>query len=98
MCVSGVPLPQYIKEPRGRGPPARRRAQEESYSYREYDSPPPILVGLGFPEGERGRRGPDPFLVLIGLGEGGGARPPWAAPFSFPLKPIKAHMAPGGFR
>ena len=29
---------------------------------------------------------------------GGGAQPPWAAPFSFPLKPIKAHMAPGGFR
>ena len=34
VCLE-VPLPPYIKEPRGRGPPARRRAQEESYSYRE---------------------------------------------------------------
>ena len=34
LCLE-VPLPPYIKEPRGRGPPARRRAQEESYSFRE---------------------------------------------------------------
>ena len=34
VCLE-VPLPPYIKEPRGRGPPARRKAQEESYSYRE---------------------------------------------------------------
>ena len=35
-CVFGVPLPQYIKEPRGgEGRRPRRRAQEESYSYRE---------------------------------------------------------------
>ena len=26
------------------------------------------------------------------------AQPPWAATFSFPLKPTKAHIAPGGFR
>ena len=60
---------------------------------------PPILVQLGFlGGGKREKGGRPPLLVLIGLGEGGGARPPWAAPFSFPLKPTKAHIVPGGFR
>ena len=35
LVCSRVPLPQYIKEPRGKGAPARERAQEESYSFRE---------------------------------------------------------------
>ena len=47
---------------------------------------PPILVGIGSSRGERERGGRPPLLVLIGLGEGGGARPPWAAPFSFSTK------------
>ena len=34
VCLE-VPLPPYIKDPRGRGRPARSRAQEESYSYWE---------------------------------------------------------------
>ena len=67
-----------------------------------------LLPGVGLPPnpswtriprgGKRERGAGHLLLVLIGLGEGGGAQPPWAAPFSFPLKPIKAHMAPGGFR
>ena len=36
LCVFGVPLPQYIKEPRGGGGAGQEEvAQEESYSYRE---------------------------------------------------------------
>ena len=50
--------------------------------------PPPIIVGLGFPEGERERGGRPPLLVLIGLGEGGGARPTLGCPF---LLSTKAH-------
>ena len=60
---------------------------------------PPILFLIGLLERERGRRGAGHLLlVLIGLGEGKEAQPPWAAPFSFPLRPMMAHMAPGGFR
>ena len=65
--------------------------------------PPGEVLGLSGPEGRERAAAqevarPLPWGVQIGLGEGGGAQPPWAAPFSFPLKPIKAHMAPGGFR
>ena len=34
VCLE-VPLPPYIKEPRGRGAASPMEAQEESYSYRE---------------------------------------------------------------
>ena len=67
-----------------------------------------LLPGVGLPSnpiptrnpqrGKEEKGGRPPLLVLIGLGEGEEAQPPWAAPFSFPLRPIKAHMVPGGFR
>ena len=47
---------------------------------------PPILVGIGFPEGEERERGRPPLLVLIGLGEGGGARPTLGCPFHLSTK------------
>ena len=60
---------------------------------------PPFLFQLG--EGgkeEEGRRkeGAPPLLVQFGLAMRG--RPPLEALLSFPLKPIKAHYFPGGFR
>ena len=98
LVCSRAPLPQYIKEPRGEGAPAKEEGAGGVL----------LLPGVGFPpnpiptrisKGGKRERGPGHLLlVLIGLGEGEGAQPPWAAPFSFPLKPTKAHIAPGGFR
>ena len=51
--------------------------------------PPPILFLIGLPSGKRERE------VAGHLGE---ARSPlWAAPFTFPLKPNKAHILPDEF-
>ena len=50
-----------------------------------------FLVGLGL-------GGAPPLLVLIVLGEGGRHAALMGSPFTFPLRPMKAHMAPGGFR
>ena len=57
---------------------------------------PPILVGIGFAEGEKREGGRPPLLVLFEPREGRGARPILGCPFSFPLKPTKAHIAPWG--
>ena len=65
----------------------------ESYG----NSPGSIWALLGF-SGKRERGAGHLLLVLIGLREGEVVQPPWAAPFSFPVRPMKAHMAPGGFR
>ena len=98
-CVfRGAPASVYKGGEEGRLAGQRGEAQESPTPSGSRIPPPPILVGIGFAEGEKIRRGRPPLLVLIGLGEGGGAQPPWAAPFSFPLRPMKAHMAPGGFR
>ena len=63
---------------------------------------PPFLVGIGFVEGGKEERevdgGPAPSPCPIRT-KGGGARgPALAASPLLPLRPIKAHIAPGGFR
>ena len=92
-CVYGVPLPPYIKEPRGRGRPAKEGAPR--------GSPTPIGSSTPFfpswsrrrgkeeeEEKEGGRR--PPLLVLFELGRGGGA--------AHPLPPLflstRAHVGP----
>ena len=67
-----------------------------------------LLPGVGLPSnpiptripqvGKREKGGRPPLLVLIGLGEGGRRAALVGSPFTFPLRPMKAHMAPGGFR
>ena len=93
----GAPLPPYIKDPRG-GAGWPRGARQESPTPSGSRILPPILVGVGFAEVGRERGGPATSPSPNRTRGGGGAQPPWAAPFSFPLKPTKAHIAPGGFR
>ena len=52
------------------------------------------LLGPCRRKGEGAREGGAPPQAQSELGRGAGL----PFPFSFPLKPIKAHMAPGGFR
>ena len=98
VCL-GVPPTSVYKGAKGRGPAGQGGRAKGVLLPLGAGFLPPILVGVGFAEEEREREGGrPPLLVLIGLGEGGGMRPILGCPFSFPLKPIKAHTAPGGFR
>ena len=95
LCVFGVPLPQYIKEPRGRGRRPRERGAGGVL----------LLPGVGLPSnpiptrnpqrGKEEKGGRPPLLVLIGLGEGGRRAAPLGCPF---LLSTKAHDGPYGSR
>ena len=100
LCVSGVPLPPYIKD-QGGGAAGLGEARQESPtpSGSRIPSSPPILVGIGFAEGGKEEReeegGPAPFPCPIRT-KGGEGR---AAHLRLPLLfSTKAHIAPGGFR
>ena len=79
LCVSGVPLPPYIKEPRGGA-----AGQEEGAPGGVLLPPgvgfPPFLVGIGFGRGkeerekEGGRRPPSPWPIRT-RAEGRAAQP-----------------------
>ena len=98
LCVSGVPLPPYIKE-QGGGRPALVGAPGGGVL---------LLVGVGLPsfllllgggkeggEGEgKGGAAPPPLLVQFGPG-GGGARPTFGCPSLSPLRPIWPITSPG---
>ena len=92
----GCPLPPYIKEWR-RGPAKEGGAPKGG----GVQLPPVVglpfflLVGEGRKRKEGGKKGgPAPLPIRIGIGGG-----PSLAPFpSFPLRPNKAHIPPGGFR
>ena len=57
VCLE-VPLPPYIKEPRGEEAPARRRWRRRSPTPTGSRTPPPILFQLGFPRGKEGEGWP----------------------------------------
>ena len=101
LCVSGVPLPQYIKDQRGEaGWP--HRAHQESPTPSGSRIPPPNpswnrIREVG-KERERRRGAPAPsLLVLFGLGVEGHAAHA-GRPSLFSTKAHKAHYSPGGFR
>ena len=91
-------MPPYIKDPRGwAGRPRGVRQESPTPSGSRIPPPPPILVGIGFLEGGKRERGPA-TSPSPNRTRGEARGPPRAAPFSFPLKPTKAHTAPGGVR
>ena len=76
--------------------PERFRKVSDIYrSNGGYRTPPPGTNGPCWTLVER-ERGRPPLLVLLGPREGRGARPMRGCLFSFPLRPIMAHIAPGG--
>ena len=91
MCVSRVPLPQYIKDQRGEaGRPHRARQESPTPSGSRIPSPP-ILVGIGLAEGgkERERPAPSPCPIRTKGGEGHAAHEGLPLLFS-----TKAHHGP----
>ena len=54
VCLE-VPLPPYIKEPRGEEAPARRRWRRRSPTPTGSRTPPPNPIPTRIPKGERGR-------------------------------------------
>ena len=87
VCLEVPPAPVY-EGSKGRGWPAKEGGAGGVLLLPGVGLPPPILFQLGLQGGKRERGGRPPLLVLIGLGEGGGAQPAMAAPFTFPLRPM----------
>ena len=99
-CVSGVPLPPYIKE-QGEEAAGQGEARQGGVQLPLGVGLLLFLVGVGEGEGkgeEEKERGGRP-LALNQFGLGLGGRAPHSPCFPlFPLRPIMAHLAPGGFR
>ena len=91
LCVSRVPLPQYIKDQRGEAGRPQGVRQESPPPSGSRIPPPPILVGIGFAEGGKEREGPAPSPCPIRTkgGEGRAAHLGLLLLFS-----TKAHLGP----
>ena len=99
LVCSRVPLYPVYKGAKGEGAAGQEEGAGGVLLLPGVGLPPPNPSWTRIPRGGKRERGAGHLLlVLIGLGEGEVALPPWAAPFSFPLRPMMAHMAPGGFR
>ena len=103
LCVLGCPLPPYIKEQGRRRPAIGGARQGSRIPTPSWSRFPPFLVqlGEGGKGGKRRRKGegvraPNPLSYLDWAWEG--HVPPPGCCLSFPLRPTKAHIPPGGVR